>query len=241
MQIKLVSWNMDHWKTKKARRREAWDQLLLDLDPDIALIQEAVPPPDLPPALTVLWHAAPSSRIGGTGIISRWPLSEVPFANAYPGCLVVAEVALPGNHSLTVASLYGVLEKFGHRLFSVTTLHRMLSDLTPLLIDRRRDIVLGGDFNASLQVDAQHRNHSRSHAIFFDRVADFDLVDCVSRFRPFPVQTWRPRRGLIPWQLDYLFVNARIARSLTACDVLDTPGLHPLSDHNPLVAVFDFP
>jgi endonuclease/exonuclease/phosphatase family metal-dependent hydrolase len=240
MQIKLVSWNMDHWKTNKVRRREAWDTLLRDLAPDVALIQEAVPPPELASGLSVLWHEAPNSRIGGAGIISRWPLTEVAFANAYPGCLVVAEVALPSGHSLTVVSLYGLLEKFGRRLFSVTTLHRMLSDLTPLLVDRRRNLILGGDFNASLQVDEQSHNHNRAHAIFFERVTDFGLVDCLARFRPFPVQTWRPRRGLIPWQLDYLFVNARVIPTLTACDVLDAPSLHPLSDHNPLVATFDF-
>jgi len=47
MRVTLVSWNMDHWKTNKAHRREAWDYLLGDLAPDVALLQEAVPPADL--------------------------------------------------------------------------------------------------------------------------------------------------------------------------------------------------
>jgi endonuclease/exonuclease/phosphatase (EEP) superfamily protein YafD len=238
MRIRLVTWNMDYWKTNKTRRREAWDVLLHDLAPGIALIQEAVPPPDIDPSLAVLWREIPGSRIGGAGIVSRWPLTEISFANAYPGSLIAADVALPGGQSLTLISLYGLLEKLGRRLFSVTTLHRMLSDLTPLLIDRRRNLILGGDFNASLQVDEQNRN--RAHAIFFERVADFGLVDCLARFRTFPVQTWRPRRGPTPWQLDYLFVNSQLAPALRACEVCDDPAFYPVSDHNPLVATLEF-
>jgi endonuclease/exonuclease/phosphatase (EEP) superfamily protein YafD len=230
---------MDHWKTNKAHRREAWDYLLHDLAPDVALLQEAVPPAELDPAWSLLWRAAPGSRIGGVGILSRRPLTEVTLVTVCPGCLVVAEVALPDGHSLTAVCLYGLLEKIGHRLFSVTTLHRMWSDLTPLLIDRRRNLLVGGDFNASLQVDEQ--THNRAHAIFFERVADFGLVDCLARFHSFPVQTWRPRQGTIPWQLDYLFAGPRLAPALRACDVLDLPVIHPLSDHNPLVATFEFP
>ena len=46
--VRVVSWNLGHNTGGYARRHEeAWDYLLEELRPDVALVQEAVPPDGL--------------------------------------------------------------------------------------------------------------------------------------------------------------------------------------------------
>jgi hypothetical protein len=59
--------------------------------------------------------------------------------------------------------------------YSITTLHRMLSDLTHLFHGKLRKggtpkVILGGDLNASIQMDAKQGDDS--HRIFFQRLED---------------------------------------------------------------------
>lgn len=68
------------------------------------------------------------------------PLGTVPrppgFLEAsHPGAFSVAEAKLAAGRTVTVASIYGMLAfavRNGRR-YSVTTVHRTLSDLTPVL------------------------------------------------------------------------------------------------------------
>jgi hypothetical protein len=45
--MRIVSWNMNHWARSAAQLAEAWRYLRSELRADVALVQEAVPPPDL--------------------------------------------------------------------------------------------------------------------------------------------------------------------------------------------------
>lgn len=152
--------------------------------------------------------------------------------NSHPGALTIGKVLLSNAKPLTVISLYGLLEA----TYSITTLHRMLSDLTPL-IDGKKRILIGGDFNASPQWDTKQQ----SHRILFNRLEDFGFTNCLAD-KGF-VKTWRsphPTTKNFPWQLDYLFASNDICARLSDCQVLgDDPKIHTFSDHNPVVAVFD--
>ena len=58
----------------------------------------------------------------------------------------------------------------------------MFSDLTFLLDGKlgKRKVILGGDFNASLQWDKQQPGES--HRIMFERLENFGLVSCIDLF-----------------------------------------------------------
>ena len=62
---------------------------------------------------------------------------------------------------------------------------------------------------------------------------DFGL-NSVLDFRAAEVQTWRGKRGLAVWQLDYLFVSRRIASKVLSAEVLSGPRIDELSDHRPI-------
>jgi exonuclease III len=224
MQLKIVTWNM-------RRRRVAWNYLLQTLRPDIALVQEAVLPAEPIDGPSLIVRYIGGTRKWGSGIWSKdFALREREFRNGYPGCVVVAEVMCPDQRPLTVISLYGLMEN----RYSITTLHRMLSDLTPLLDKKKKRLILGGDFNASVQCDELRSGHS--HRIFFDRLKDFGLVDCMANSGY--VQTWRCPTSRVPWQLDYIFASIPIAKNI-AGRVIDDPQLYNLSDHNPVVMDID--
>jgi exonuclease III len=236
MKVKIATWNMAHWQYR-GKTREAWAYLDDVIAPDIALVQEAAPPANQVRSETCVWREIGDTRKWGSGVLTkRFPLREVQFETTYPGSVVAADVDIPGESSLTAISLYGIFDKWN---YVMTGLHRMFSDLTPLLVGLmgKRRIVLGGDFNASLQAD--ERWGGEAHRIFFKRVADFGLVDCLAKFHSGFVQTHRHRISDIPWQNDYIFVSKELEDCLLSCEALDNTDVHELSDHNPVVAVLD--
>jgi endonuclease/exonuclease/phosphatase family metal-dependent hydrolase len=100
--------------------------------------------------------------------------------------------------------------------------------------------VLGGDLNAGPQWDERQRYPS--HAALFARIAAFGLADCLRVFHPEYVQTFRGHRGpqgVVPWELDHLFVTDRLRPRLRACDAVDDTAVHALSDHSPVVLDLD--
>jgi hypothetical protein len=231
MQVKVATWNMRHSKN-------GWDFLDNGIAPDIALVQEAVPLPGRRGETGIWGGEIGATRKWGSGVFTKTiPLRLKEFSNLHPGALVAADAMLPDGSTLTLISLYGLLEN----TYSITTLHRMLSDLTPLLDVSRKRVILAGDFNASLQWDAQPGG-TRSHWILFERLKDFGMVDCLEQCQKdhLPIQTWRSsRKPNIPWQLDYIFASKSVAKHLVSCDVVNNPSPYDFSDHNPVVAVFD--
>lgn len=249
MKVKIATWNMGYWQHTE-KTKQAWDFLDKTISPDIALVQEAVPISNRMGLIgtgrqfsgslidneTIIWQEIGGKRKWGSGILTKtFPLREVHFKNSHPGSVIVAEVLLPNNSVWTCISLYGLLDHG----YSITTLHRIFSDLTLILDGKmgKRLIVLGGDFNASLQWDKKQRGES--HRIMFERLENFGLINCLNIFHPEPVQTWRSNRGDTPWQLDYLFASKELRDSLISCDVENKPEVHGFSDHNPVVAIFD--
>ena len=159
----------------------------------------------------------------------------------YEGSLVLGEGKLSDNLMLTVISLYGLLETIGDTAYSITTLHRMLSDLTGILnghIGGKKKIVLGGDFNASIQFD--NMSGGRSHQIFFQRMDDFKLLNCFTPFYSDFVQTHCHFRSDKPWQNDYFFISKSIEKHLKSCSVIENDNVRRFSGHNPVEINLDF-
>lgn len=138
------------------------------MDADVALVQEASRPdpgwgrtlgPDpLPPWETCL--------LGGIG---PWRTAVLPLSDAVElrhrttapvatatttglvvsrgGSIAVADVLGSGQVKFTVASVYAAWEKVGARGYADGSAHRILSDLTPLVMDRQVRLVVAGDWN----------------------------------------------------------------------------------------------
>ena len=235
MNLKFATWNMAFW-SHKAYLADAWRYLLEKADVDICLFQESRPPQELRSDPNLLWFEIGGTRDWGTGIHSKkYPIRHLPIQSQYTGSLVVGEVKITDELELTIISLYGLLETVGTTSYAITTLHRMLSDLTGVLnghIGGKRKIILGGDLNASLQCDIQYGG--KAHQIFFERLEDFGLENCFGKSHDF-VQTHRHPGSDTLWQNDYFFISKVLSRNLRCCKVLDNEDVRRLSDHNPVV------
>ena len=239
----ILSWNTNHWQ-RKHLHDDLWDYID-KINPDIALLQEAYPLQSqsgnsgektqevkLSKADTYVWHPIGGSRQWGSGVFTRqWPVKYYELKTQYKGALTVAEVNT-GDRIITAISLYGLMEDG----YSITTLHRMLSDLTFLLegkAGKNRHIILAGDFNASPQFDDKQKGIS--HKILFDRIANFGLMDVFPYNPEKPLQTWRSDKTNVPWQLDHFFVSENLANSIVKAEVLCNDTIEKLSDHNPML------
>lgn len=60
--MKIITWNMDHWKRTTEQRELAWKYLIDTIDPDIALLQEVVPPDSLYNDRHVIYHEIDAKR-----------------------------------------------------------------------------------------------------------------------------------------------------------------------------------
>jgi exonuclease III len=156
------------------------------------------------------------------------------FHKSHPDAIACGQVTI-NDQPITLVSLYGKIIDG----YSITTLHRSLSDLTHLFIqsDIRDWLLIGGDFNADVALD--ERQPGKSHHLFFERLKDFGLKDCREKFNRERAQTLRHKKSAFAWQNDYLFAGKKIYDKCTSCQVIDDESLYELSDHNPIVAEFD--
>ena len=231
MQLRVATWNMAH-------RARAWNYLDA-LAADVTLLQESTCPK--PARDCCLWRSLGDTRRWGSAIVtSGRRLTPVPLKrNDYPGSLVAADLHLRGRAPIVVVSMYGQLDEHG---YSMTSLHRMLSDLTHLLEGKLRKggkprVILGGDLNASPQWDDQYR--TRSHRNFFQRLESLGLTDCQGAFTAERPRTLRHTTSRLPWVIDWIFASESLARKVTGHTVVESPEMLSLSDHNPVVVTFE--
>lgn len=163
--VKMVAWNI-------ARRDEAW-RYLLDVDADVALLQEAAEPPaDVARRLDV--DSAPW-RTAGAGLNRAWRAAVVKLSNrvgvqwlepksvedahrgelavSRPGTLAAAIVTPPTGEAFIVASIYAPWEK-PHRItgsswiYADGSVHRLISDVSALVgREKGHRILAAGDLN----------------------------------------------------------------------------------------------
>jgi exonuclease III len=250
MKIRVVTWNMAYWSHKQLHD-EAWDYLLNTIDADFFLVQESKRPKSLENDNNFLWHNAGATsgrKAWGTGIYSKKykltqePEDSIPSWNkkTFDEMCVVANASIDDGKALILISLYGRMDKVDRVPYCITNLHRVLSDLTGIFNGHfgKRNIVLGGDLNASKQLDPIQRNSS--HKIFFDRLEDFGLKNSfdLNGNTDF-VQTHRHNISKLNWQNDYLFFSKQIAKGFIDCEVTDNEVVRRLSDHNPVIVTLD--
>ena len=258
--VRVAVWNLG-WNRTKSQLQEMWSILQDDIQADVALLQEVVPPE----GLRAVWRPI-TGRCWGSAVVGLTvEVEEVTLAKGransrprlvgqnQPGTMAVARARI-GRTTVTLVSMYGLIDDG----YADTTVNRGLSDLTPLFDDpaHERRIVLGGDLNITTQWTGPQSRYRTWEAATFARVAAFGLVDCLDLYRaPGPlegcgcvdrddcrhIQTQRHRSSRRPWQNDYLFASAALTKSsaLTQAYVYDSEVIRDLGDHMPLVADFE--
>jgi len=242
MKIKIVTWNMAYWSHKNLLS-EVWDYFLNEIDAEFYFFQEARQPKKIQDDIEhLVWNEIGGNRPWGSGIYSKkGNLNEELIKTDFKGAFSIANTFIEDKKS-TLISLYGLIESSGPtKGYAITNLHKMLSDLTCIFnghIDGKRSIVLGGDLNASIQLDPTQKNNS--HKIFFDRLEDFNLDDCFKLSnKEFPVQTLRHPKSKIKWQNDYFFISKKISKKLLNCEIIDDDRIRKYSDHNPVIITLE--
>jgi len=237
MKIRIATWNMAYWSHKKYFD-ETWNYFLNEIDADFFFFQEARPCKKIKDSKKYLvWNEIGGTRHWGSGIYSKkYELSEENIKTEFKGVFTIANTKIE-DAKLTLISLYGLMTD----TYSITNLHKILSDLTCIFngqMNGKRKIILGGDFNASIQFDSIQKNNS--HKIFFDRLEDFKLNDCFKLSnKEFPVQTHRHPKSKVKWQNDYFFISESISKRLISCEIIDNDKTLKYSDHNPIVITLD--
>ena len=246
---------MNHWSRSPEQRKAAWEYLR-GLETDYALLQEIVPPRDWPPNRLVFRKMEYGGRTQwGSAVVSYdRPIQEVSeclsphgkkahrFHLTFPGTLAIAQIA----SDIVLVSVYGMIDNG----YAVTTVHRLLSDLTPLLDSKLgRRVILAGDLNVSTQLPEPDRKRHRN---LLERFATVGLVDCLDLERParqllrncpcedIPcrhVHTHRHGRSGKPWQNDYMFVSKPLSSRVVSCRPVNEGDsiAWSHSDHRPLV------
>jgi exonuclease III len=242
--FRVVTWNLNH--AFRSADASAWEYLT-SLQPDIALLQEARQPPFKGSIGSII----PDRGSWGTWIVpfGRVHLSPIPWVNlgetrpggyleaSHPGAYCVAEARLPSRRIVTVASVYGMLafRARNGRRYAVTTVHRTLSDLTPILDVKRskKPVILAGDLNVTPQI---REPDTAAHEAVIQRIKAFGLTDHLGETHKGFVRTYINHK--LDWQDDWVFASPALI--CVRCEPENTGQAWALSDHCPVIAEFEF-
>lgn len=255
--MRVVVWNIAH-------NSRAFDALAR-LEPDIALLNEAIPPV----SAEGIWRDETIGRDAkrrrwSTAVLSRHPIveitdarptwrasrREVPFECSRPGSWVAAHVSPEPGMDVAAVALYGLLDEL-----SDASVHRSLSEISPLVDDRRyrKSVLIGGDLNTGTQWPQKDPFFQRDTNVL-NRFEALGLVDCLTAMRPAGRLVGCPcgfgdacahtrtrfaaRWPHVAYQTDYLWASYDLAKRLTSCEALATDEWFAFSDHAPIVAEF---
>jgi len=254
--LRLVTWNLNHWRQPLLptdTRGAAWRYLAETLGAGVALVQEAVPPPDLPRDRAVYGEIA-GHRNWGSAVVAldtgvsiepirsvRTPWSKRRYLldRSHPGSVAVARLEVRGIQPITLVSVYGVLDGT-----ALASMHQVVADLLPLFDshDGAR-VILGGDLNVTTSAKDE-RYLARAEALLAS-VRALGLVEAKTLVAEPPASPADCPCGaeggcghLGTWgrsELDHLFVSPSLAEQVTALTLDPSAVEAGLSDHVPLV------
>jgi endonuclease/exonuclease/phosphatase family metal-dependent hydrolase len=222
------------WNT--GNRRAAWNYVVDELRPDLALLQEFTPRPEDSQRGQIIRAAAPDRSWGSAVYVRDGTAQEIVLPSEHRGWLMAAEVELAGFDRLVAVSVHAqILENYVR-----PNLDRAFDALGPLLADR--SFVVGGDLNLSRLHDKVNR--TTHHTEFLDSLPDRGCFDCLQKFHPGEQHTFCRAGSPNGYQDDYVYVSDDLASAVAGCDVAascDVVVNRTPSDHCPLRLILQPP
>jgi len=249
--MRIVTWNMGYGYAPSGYRAfhdDAWEFLLNDLNPDIALLQEAVVREEVPEGYEeLLWTPAFPSEDWGSIILLRGQLSG-------ERSLSLTETDLDwDDHRAQVA--HGDLAGIGYAC--VSNIHartnrpkkmfpRLRKTFETVNEHRGERFIVGGDFNTgrSHPQSADWRDHSD---FWRDIDGEWEFKEPLPFGRGERQSYWahwannqKPTEGN-SMQDDHILLDEVTFEAKPKCLVWDTKEVRGLSDHGPVVVDLDLP
>jgi endonuclease/exonuclease/phosphatase family metal-dependent hydrolase len=253
--LRLATWNLNHWRQPLLptdTRADAWAHLAT-AGVGLALVQEAVPPADLPRERVAYGEIGGHRNWGSAVVVLDETVAIAPIRSvrlpwsrrrylmdrSHPGSVAVARVSVPGIEPLTAVSVYGVLD--GSALASM---HEVVADLLPLFdsADGAR-VILGGDLNVT-RASKDERYLARAEALLA-AVRTLGLVEAKTLVAGPPAPADDCACGasgtcdhLATWgrtEFDHLFISPGLASQVTGLSTDAAAVEAGLSDHVPLL------
>ena len=226
--MKILTWNMGY-PFHRSKHKEAWDYLINDLDPDIALLQEVVPSDELEESGRVLWKVEKGNSFGSAIYLKSGVLKSVEFGS-YPGRVIAAEVT---HLDLLLISIHAPIDQYGYIMPNLQPIFAAVKDLS---MDRK--FVVGGDMNTARLWDEV--GGTTRHTGFFKDLEDSGFYDCAWNIHGREVQTFYGKKTNHPFQLDHLFIDNASKNRLKSCEIVEfKEPLSSFSDHVPVVMELD--
>jgi endonuclease/exonuclease/phosphatase family metal-dependent hydrolase len=267
--LRLLSWNV----AQRTAGWDHVVELCREHGVDVAMLQEARRPPadlnglatwpapedkaawhtwDRPDSVGRRWCAAlawfdwtrfevdPEARV--RLVDAKWDEPTI----SHPGQFAVGHLRTGPTDSLTLVSLYGIWDSQPEKrtqIFAEATLHRAVSDLTPLLRSGR-PVVIAGDLNLVRDYEGAQAWQAQSDTVF-DRLeaygvevvgphrpSDVTLTNCPCR-RPHTCRhvNTRPTPSGVPTQIDWVLSNLDPTRFEMHALPVDASA----SDHAPIL------
>jgi len=244
--MRVVSWNV-----RGANQSSAIWAVLLDLKPDVALLQEVG---EIPADITEVFEVKSKRARRKTGglqkfstavvvrgrIIDELPLlSEYDWVNKelefFKGNFISCVVQPSGEESINIVSVYSPawpVDKI--RLEGIDVLPVKLklnaeiwpteiiwSALKNMVSDGERWIV-GGDYNASVTFDTLWPGGPRGNKEIIDRMYNLGFKECLREHNGRLIPTFKnAQNGKVLHQIDHLFVTVPLYSRLNTCRVGD--------------------
>jgi endonuclease/exonuclease/phosphatase family metal-dependent hydrolase len=132
---------------------------------------------------------------------------------------------------VTIINLYGKIDKDRE---STTTLHHMLSDITPIVWGTKPKnlIIMAGDLNATTEWDEKYPHQNTSYKLVFDRIDDMDFINCTMEQYKEHKQTF-VRENTYPYQDDWMFIKGYKNKKWKV-EILNNEEILNYSDHYPI-------
>lgn len=229
--MRVVSWNMGcggpgFTKRYRQARDEAW-RVLIDLAPDVVLVQEAlfdVPDWVRGEGQLVVQPIAHDRQDAGTAVLVRGMDATVTNLVSAGSYIAAADVNV-GEHSTLFASVH--VDTTDQR----PKLEALVETLRAAVAGRR--FVIGGDFNAARHWDVVYKRDV--YGWFFKALEAAGFHDCHFALNGKEVQSFWGQQAKEAYQLDHLFVPAAQRESVRKCWIVDDEATRRLSDHGPIV------
>lgn len=258
------------WNCRSAPASSAaWD-LLMEISPDIALLQEVGALPGFVKEAYTHMVERPLKKNGqqqrfSTAVLVRGALSPEPLSSAmdwvdaelkrFRGNLLSCLAEPVNGPAINVVCVYNPAWPIDRTRFHGLDVSAVKLKLDPDVwvgdvlwagLHHRQFApgelwLVGGDFNLSESFDWRPRG-PRGNKEYLDRMAALGLVECLRRSTGCLTPTFRNTDGqAVKHQLDHLFVTEHLALALVACSTGSQQRVFGhLSDHLPVIADFDF-